>query len=126
MSFTRGLRSPLCRCSSSRYDPDVPSVDVSVIVPTVLRPELARALVSVRELGISAEIILVVDKNDASATQVEVVGMADRVIYTGGGRGAGHARNLGLSAASAPWVAFLDDDDEFLDGKLKAQVAECV
>lgn len=32
------------------------------------------------------------------------------------------ARNSGVLSGSAPWVAFCDDDDEWLDGKLRAQV----
>ena len=37
-------------------------------------------------------------------------------------RGAGWARNRGVALARSPWVALLDDDDEWLPGKLEAQL----
>lgn len=39
-----------------------------------------------------------------------------RVVSMPGGRGAGAARNAGLSAASGKWVHFVDADDIVLDG----------
>lgn len=46
------------------------------------------------------------------------------VVWTGGGRGAGVARNLGVKHATAPLVTFLDADDlmlpKFLERTLKA------
>jgi glycosyltransferase involved in cell wall biosynthesis len=38
-------------------------------------------------------------------------------------RGVSHARNLGISRSSAPWIAFLDSDDEWLPRKLEKQMA---
>lgn len=37
-------------------------------------------------------------------------------------KGAGHARNLGIKAASGDFIAFLDDDDEWLPTKLEKQI----
>ncbi|MDF2144474.1 glycosyltransferase family 2 protein [Knoellia sp. p5-6-4] len=99
--------------------------DVSVIIPTVLRPELLRAVRSTREPGTNVEVVLVIDRGLEASCPSEVRNLVDVVIHTGGGRGAGHARNLGVRAARAPWVAFLDDDDEFLPGKLRAQLNTC-
>jgi len=46
----------------------------------------------------------------------------DRWIETTGFRGAAHARNLGFSVASGPFVALLDDDDEWTPDHLGACV----
>jgi len=37
--------------------------------------------------------------------------------------GGGRARNIGVVHATAPWLAFLDDDDEWLPTKLERQLA---
>ena len=44
-----------------------------------------------------------------------------RVIRSGGVGGSG-ARNAGVKAARSEWIAFLDDDDEWLPGKLQKQM----
>jgi glycosyltransferase involved in cell wall biosynthesis len=46
-----------------------------------------------------------------------------RVIVRPVNRGPGAARDTGVDAANASWVAFLDDDDEWLPGKLAAQLS---
>lgn len=93
---------------------------ITVVVPTMLRPELRRALQSVRTQAESprVEIVVVADRAQDSA-QVDNLGdMADTVLFSGGGAGAGRCRNLGVAAAEGDWIAFLDDDDEWLPGHL--------
>ena len=46
-----------------------------------------------------------------------------RVIRHEEPRGVSLARNAGIEAARAPWIAFLDDDDLWAPGKLAAQLA---
>jgi len=99
--------------------------DVSVIVPTVLRPELGRALASTRRDQVAIEVVVVVDRDVPRSDVRPASELADQIIVTGGGRGGAFARNLGTAAARGRWIAFLDDDDEFLPGKVTAQAAAC-
>lgn len=97
---------------------------VSVVIPTVGRPELERAVRSAKkQLGVSVEILIVVDRSEEVIELPEaVLEMASTVLWTGGGRGGSAARNEGVKAASGTWVAFLDDDDEWLPTKLSTQL----
>ena len=94
------------RVPQRRATADAPAV--SVVVPTVGRPEaLGRclaALAAQRDAG-AVEVIVVDDGAAASA----VAATADQLLRAGG-RGAAGARNLGARAARAPLLLFLDDD----------------
>jgi hypothetical protein len=100
---------------------------VSVVIPTFGRPDLvSRAVVSaLGQTGVEVEVIVVIDGDDP-ATRAALAALAEprlTVISHPGNRGAGQARNTGVDAATADWVAFLDDDDEWLPTKLSAQLA---
>ena len=100
---------------------------VSVIIPTVCRPALLwRAIASVRSQTYpNVEIIVVVDGADAATIaalgQVEEPRM--RVLRNPVRLGAGTARNAGAEVATGEWIAFLDDDDEWMPEKLERQLA---
>lgn len=98
---------------------------VSVVVPTIGRPELLRALRSVRaqHSGASIELIVVHDGEAGAKLPPQVAGLADRVLRTAGRVGGGHARNLGIASAKHDLVALLDDDDEWLSNKLEVQLS---
>ena len=99
---------------------------VGVVLPTRDRPAtLGRAVASVLAQGFRDLELLVVD--DASSVPAEhtLAAVHDprlRVLRTSVPLGPARARNLGLSAIGSPWIAFHDDDDEWLPGKLEAQV----
>ncbi|MEO3760959.1 glycosyltransferase [Mycobacterium sp. B14F4] len=103
----------------------VPAPSISVVVPTIGRPELLRALRSVRAQRTAArvELIVVNDGEFRTALPAVAAGLADRVIRTAGRVGGSRARNLGISAASGDLVALLDDDDEWLPHKCESQLA---
>ncbi|WP_200115616.1 glycosyltransferase family 2 protein [Leucobacter chromiisoli] len=96
-----------------------------MVIPTVGRPELARALDSVRRQDYQGqiEVIVVADRPEGTVDE-ELLEGADVVLYTGGGKRAGAARNLGIAHSTHPYVALLDDDDEWLSWKLSAQMPE--
>ncbi|GAA2018756.1 glycosyltransferase family 2 protein [Nakamurella flavida] len=101
---------------------------VSVVIPTVLRDQLERAVRSVRSQSYDGrvEVVVVIDRpktpeSEARAERLTADGV-DRIVWTGGGRGGGHARNLGISSATGVLLGLLDDDDEWLPHKLDEQV----
>lgn len=99
---------------------------MTVVIPTTLRPTVARAIASVRaqRFAGSVTVVAVVDRHprDCSARELAAVSNADETVFTGDVCGAGSARNLGVAVATADLVAFLDDDDAWLPAKLAAQV----
>lgn len=107
------------------------SAEVSVVI-IFLNEErfLAAAIESVLGQTLAQwELILVDDgSTDASRAIAEAYASRDariRVVEHPGGenRGMSASRNLGLVAATAPLIAFLDADDVFLPEKLSLQVA---
>jgi glycosyltransferase involved in cell wall biosynthesis len=99
---------------------------VSVIIPSWNRKEsLGRAIESVlAQDGISLE-VLVCDDGSTDGTIEMVENWPDGRVQLVSGQHAGRPaipRNRGIAAASGEWIAFLDDDDIWLPGKLKAQL----
>jgi glycosyltransferase involved in cell wall biosynthesis len=99
---------------------------VNAIVPTYNRPEdLRRAIASVLGQTFVDVGVIVVDDASSDHTPAVVAGIGDkRVTYFRHERNKGDAaaRNLGLMNADCKYVAFLDDDDEWLPQKLATQV----
>ena len=100
--------------------------DVSVVIPTCNRPGLAvravRSALAQTYAGI--EVVVVIDGPDA-ATRAALAEVGDtrlRVIELPRRGKAPNARNAGARAARGRWTAFLDDDDEWLPGKLAVQL----
>jgi glycosyltransferase involved in cell wall biosynthesis len=105
----------------------VTTAQVSVVIPTFGRPMLvARAIRSAfAQTHRRIEIIVVIDGEDP-ATVATLEAIDDprlRWIVHPERRGAGPARDTGALAATGEWVAFLDDDDEWLPTKLERQIA---
>ena len=100
---------------------------VSVVIPTLDRPKLLlRAIGSVlRQTHHDIEVIVVVDRPSLE-TLAAVRSVADgrlRLIVNPQPTTAGGARNVGVDHAAGDWIAFLDDDDEWLPNKLEHQLA---
>lgn len=95
-----------------------PAAVVSVVIPTVGRATLERAVSSALAQGLDVEVLVV---NDSGSPLRSVPGA--RIVDTAGRTGAANARNLGMAAATAPLIAFLDDDDLWLPGHLASAVA---
>ncbi|MCB9799246.1 MAG: glycosyltransferase [Candidatus Omnitrophica bacterium] len=98
---------------------------MSVIIPVYNRPEpLKRALKSVlAQKGVSFEVIVIDDgSTDGTGEMVRAEFAAVQYHYYPENRGPAFARNRGVEKAGGKWIAFLDSDDEWLPGKLKAQM----
>ncbi|MET7392391.1 glycosyltransferase family 2 protein [Dactylosporangium sp. NPDC005572] len=100
--------------------------EVSVVIPTRNRPELVvRAVRSALAQTVQdIEVVVIIDGPDpATVAALEAVGDERvRPIELPASGGAPAARNHGVDAANADWVAFLDDDDEWLPEKLATQL----
>ena len=100
---------------------------VSVVIPVFNgAPFVAKAVASVRAQGHGAVEILVVDDGSTDGTQ-EVL---NRLEQSDGIRwfqrshgGPARSRNYGIAAAQGQFIALLDCDDDWLPGKLAAQLA---
>src|SRR5215472_12900978 len=100
---------------------------VSVIIPTLDRPKLLlRAFGSVlRQTHRDIEVIVVADRSDPETVSA-VRSVEDprlRLILNPHPSTAAGARNVGADHAMGEWIAFLDDDDEWLPNKLERQLA---
>ncbi|MET0416962.1 MAG: glycosyltransferase family 2 protein [Actinoplanes sp.] len=101
--------------------------DVSVVIPTCNRPDLAvRAVRSaLAQTHENLEVVVVVDGPDEATTKAlaEVGDARLRVIELPERGKAPNARNVGARHARGRWTALLDDDDEWLPGKIATQLA---
>lgn len=99
---------------------------VSVVIPAYNRAHLiSRAIASVLNQTYQDFEIIVVD--DASSDNIEeIVNSLDderiRYIRHATNKGAGAARNSGITAAQGIYIALLDSDDEWFPEKLEKQV----
>jgi glycosyltransferase involved in cell wall biosynthesis len=98
-------------------------VTVSVVIPTRDRWGLVSRAVrsALAQADVSLEVLVV---DDGSTTpgpewlrQPPVAVHRSEVSL-----GVAHARNIGIERAAGDWVAFLDDDDVWAPGKLRAQL----
>src|SRR5262249_38865895 len=99
---------------------------VSVVIPTCQRPALLlRAVKSALAQSIpELEVIVIIDGPDF-ATEEALSQIDDprlRVIPLPGRVGGSETRNTGVRLSSGQWVAFLDDDDEWLEQKIELQL----
>jgi len=101
--------------------------DVTVVIPTRNRPErVVHAVESaLAQTYPIAEVVVVVDgPDDATVTALGAIGdIRVRPIVLATSDGGNNARNVGAANAKTEWVAFLDDDDEWLPNKLERQLA---
>jgi glycosyltransferase involved in cell wall biosynthesis len=118
---------------SHRIDDPSRAPRVTVVLPTYRRPQhLARAIATVQAQTFTDWELIVVDDNDPRhpdrrGTQQAVSKHLDdpriRFVRHDDNRGGSAARNTGIRAARAAWIAFLDDDDEWHATKLERQLA---
>jgi glycosyltransferase involved in cell wall biosynthesis len=92
---------------------DLGVVEVTVVLPTRDRWDLARAAMGsvLVQRGVELEVCVVDDGSLTPAPPGLVVDERVRLLRNDRPAGVAASRNRGVRAASAEWVAFLDDDD---------------
>lgn len=101
---------------------------ISVIIPTHNRADiLPRAIKSIQDQTRPVDEIIVVSDGSTDNTEEVVRKLADkdsriRLIAYHPGHNGNYARNKGLEAATGEFIAFLDDDDEWLPKKTELQM----
>ena len=98
-------------------------LDFSVVIPVYDRKTIVRrAIQSVLKQTYSAREIFVVDDGSTDGTAEEVESeFSEITVLRQSHSGVSTARNRGIAASGADWVAFLDSDDEWLPEKLEQQ-----
>lgn len=96
---------------------------VTAIIPTTGRPSVRRAAVSALRQSAGVQVLVVLD-DPHSFTHVKrrLEGLSCSVVQTPGGRGRAAARNIGVQFAETPYVAFLEDCDEWVTEKTGLQL----
>lgn len=106
--------------------PSGPAPLVSVIIPTYNRAgTILRAVDSALAQDYAPLELIVVDDGSQDESPALLKPLADSgriMLLTQANRGVSAARNAGLLRARGAFLAFLDSDDEWLPGKVKAQV----
>jgi glycosyltransferase involved in cell wall biosynthesis len=101
-------------------------IDVAVVIPAHNRAHtLPACLESVLAQTHAPKEIWVVDDrstDDTAAVVARHAARGVRYLRLQQGRGAQAARNAGIHAATAPWIAFQDSDDTWLPQRLALQV----
>jgi glycosyltransferase involved in cell wall biosynthesis len=98
---------------------------VSVIIPTFNRSKkVVRAIESVLNQSIKDFEIIVVDDGSTDNTNQALARYMSTIKYIRQlvNRGVSAARNIGIKSSTAPWIAFLDSDDYWLNEKLSVQM----
>ena len=99
---------------------------VSVIIPTHNRADfLKSSIASVLSQTYGDFEIIVVDDNSSDHTHEVIKGIKDnriKYIRHRENRGPSAARNTAIASATGEYIAFLDDDDEWIPEKLQKQV----
>jgi glycosyltransferase involved in cell wall biosynthesis len=100
---------------------------VSVVIPTRNRSDfvLRSARSALAQTFKALEVIVVIDGPDLNTIQClgQINDKRLRVIPLSTNVGGAEARNIGIKAANGQWVAFLDDDDEWLTEKIQKQLS---
>jgi glycosyltransferase involved in cell wall biosynthesis len=103
-------------------------IRVSSVIPVFNGERTIRAAIdSVLAQDFAGQEVIVVDDGSTDATRSILANYGDRIrVITQHNRGAAAARNAGVRAGSAEYLAFLDSDDQWLKGRLASTFAALV
>jgi glycosyltransferase involved in cell wall biosynthesis len=111
-------------CRSHRaalFTSQVMTPQITVLIAAYNRPETLRLAVQsvLAQTYKAAEIIVVDDCSPDHDMRVVLADLPVKVIRHSTNRGLSASRNTGIIEAATEWVAFLDDDDEYLPERLE-------
>ena len=96
--------------------------DLAIVIPALNE---ARTIGRVIEMARNHGTVFVVDDGSTDDTEVAMEQYRDRVNYIKKANGGvSNARNVGISASTGDWVAFLDSDDLWRPTKLEVQIRD--
>lgn len=94
-------------------------INYSIIIPHKNSTKLLQRCIDTIPYRKDIQVIIVDDNSDCNIVDFDYFpGLNEKhieVIFTKEGKGAGYARNVGLSHAKGKWIIFADADDLFLD-----------
>ncbi|SDK79759.1 Glycosyltransferase, GT2 family [Modicisalibacter muralis] len=100
-------------------------VDISVVIPTHNRLEdLKKSISSILKQTLLPKEIIIIDDGSIQEVEADLFNIPGeriklKILRNKISKGASYARNMGINEAVGKYIAFLDDDDEFLDKKLE-------
>jgi glycosyltransferase involved in cell wall biosynthesis len=98
-----------------------------VVVATRNRPQLLRSAlraVFAQEYPGEVDVVVVYDQSEPDPTLLDDFPGSDlKIIPNTRTPGLAGARNSGIAAAAGDWIAFCDDDDDWMPDKLRSQFA---
>ena len=98
------------------------SIPISVVIPAFnAETFLEETFATIARQSVRPAEIIVVDDDSSDGTAALAARLGARVLSSSRNRGPSAARNAGVRIATMPWIAFLDADDLWYDGKLAAQ-----
>lgn len=98
---------------------------ISVVIPTIGRKSLAECVESVLSQELKpSQVIIVVDISKGTLTQVSNLIPKHNLIeiYASLKAGPSSARNVGILNSRAKYISFIDDDDLWVESKLRNQL----
>ena len=119
--YTIGIEKYVHKNKESKYT-------VSVVIPTHNRKEtLKRAIRSILNQTYPIKEIVIISDGSTDGTDDIVKPLQSKynnILYYSyfPSKGANYARNCGIKIATSDYIAFLDDDDEWLPDKIKLQM----
>jgi glycosyltransferase involved in cell wall biosynthesis len=106
----------------SRRDGPGETMTVSVLMATIGRPTLERAIQSFRSQAMPGDQIVVIGATPDIERRAEALGCTFVAARPGNDWG-GHERSVGIHHATGDYVSFMDDDDIYLPGARAAMAA---
>ena len=95
---------------------------VSVVIPTIGRPTLERAVESVINQTFCNWELIIVNDNKNNPVELNVDNPQIKFFENEKTSGANGARNTGIKKSTGEYIAFLDDDDKWHKYKLEQQI----